>query len=119
MKYTTLNYGGEDFKLRITAMATIDLEKKLGGRNPLDILMAIEHGNLPSINSVLLILHASVQKFHHNYKFNDIVELYDAYVEDGNAYTDLLPVLIEVFRVSGFFPSKKTEEEATMPQMNQ
>lgn len=106
MKYTSLNYGGEELKLRITAAATIDLEKKLGGRNPLDILMGIENGNMPSVSSVLLILHASVQKFHHGFKFDDIVELYDKYVEDGKAYTDLLPELIEVFKVSGFFPNK-------------
>lgn len=106
MKYTTLNFGGEEFKLRITAASTIDLEKKLGGRNPLDILSSIESGNLPSISSVLLILHASVQKFHHGKKFDDIVNLYDNYVEDGNSYTDLLPELIEVFKVSGFFPNK-------------
>ncbi|MBE1554808.1 DUF6096 family protein [Sporosarcina limicola] len=104
MKYASLNYGGEELKLRITAAATIDLEKKLGGRNPLDILMGIENGNMPSISSVLLILHSSVQKFHHGFKFDDIVDLYDVYVENGNSYTDLLPVLIEVFRVSGFFP---------------
>ncbi|MEK5038974.1 DUF6096 family protein [Sporosarcina sp. FSL K6-3457] len=106
MKYTTLNFGGEEFKLRITAAATVDLEKKLGGRNPLDILTAIESGNLPSISSVLLILHAAVQKFHHGFKFDDIANLYDLYIDDGNAYTDLLPALIEVFKVSGFFPSK-------------
>lgn len=106
MKYTTLNFGGEEFKLRITAAAAIDLEKKLGGRNPLDILAAVESGNLPSISSVLLILHAAVQKFHHGFKFDDIVNLYDKYVEEGNAYTDLLPALIEVFKVSGFFPNE-------------
>lgn len=106
MKFTTLDYGGEELKLRITAAATINLEKKLGGRNPLDILMGIENGSMPSVSSVLLILHASVQKFHHNIKFDDIVDLYDKYVEDGNSYTDLLPELIEVFKVSGFFPNK-------------
>lgn len=106
MKYTELNFGGEEFKLRMTAAATIALEKKLGGRNPLDILMAVEGGSMPSISSVLLILHASVQKFHHNIKFDDVVDLYDKYVEDGNSYTDLLPELIEVFKVSGFFPNK-------------
>lgn len=106
MKYTTLNFGGEEFKLRMTAAATIDLEKKLGGRNPLDILTAIESGNMPSISSVLLILHASVQKFHHGFKFDDISDLYDKYVDEGGSYTDLLPELIEVFKVSGFFPNK-------------
>ncbi|GLC88703.1 DUF6096 family protein [Lysinibacillus piscis] len=119
MKYTSLNYGGEEFKLRITAAATIDLEKKLGGRNPLDILMAVESGNMPSISSVLLIFHAAIQKFHHGVKFDDIVNLYDQYVEDGNAYTDLLPVLIEVFRVSGFFPSQEKTQETSTQQANQ
>lgn len=112
MRSTSLNFGGEEFKLRIPAAATVDLEKKLGGRNPLSILTALESGEMPSLSSVLLILHSAMQKFHHGIKFEKVMDLYDNYVEDGNAYTDLLPELIEVFRVSGFFPkqAQKTEE---------
>ncbi|WP_438312217.1 DUF6096 family protein [Sporosarcina sp. FA9] len=103
MRYTTFTVGTKDFKMRITASGIIELEKKLGGRNPLSILMAIEGGDLPSVSSVLLILHAAMQKFHHGTKFDDVLSLYDEYTEDGNSYIDLMPVLMDVFKVSGFF----------------
>lgn len=108
--YTTFKVGDKEFKLKMGAAAIIDLEKKLGGRNPLSILMGIEGGEMPSISSVLLILHAAMQKFHHSTKFEDVLKLYDDYVEEGKSYTDLMPVMIEVFKVSGFFPGAKTEE---------
>lgn len=108
--YTTFKVGNQEFKLRMGASAIIDLEKKLGGRNPLSILMGIEGGEMPSISSVLLILHAAMQKFHHATKFEDVIKLYDDYVEEGNSYTDLMPVMMEVFKVSGFFNGAKAEE---------
>lgn len=112
MLYTTLQVGDKEFKLRMTAAAIVELEKKLGG-NPLDILVGIESGQLPPLSSVLQILHAAMQKFHHNIKFQDVLELYDEYVESGKTYTDLLPVLLEVFEVSGFFKKPQAETGET------
>lgn len=103
MLYTTLTIAGKDYKLRLGAANIMELEKQLGGRNPMDVLMNVEKGALPPLTATLRILHGSMQKFQHGTSFNDVVELYDRYVEEGGSYTDLLQPLIEVFRVSGFF----------------
>lgn len=112
MLFTTLQVGETEYKLRMQASRIIDLEKKLGGRNPLSILSAVESGEMPSLSSLLLILHASLQKFHHGKTFEDVLTIYDDYVDAGNTYTDLMPVMMEAFRVSGFFKGASQEAEA-------
>jgi hypothetical protein len=113
--YATLTIGGSDYKLRLGAANIMELEKHLGGRNPLDVLMNVEKGAMPPITDSLRILHASMQKFHHGISFNDVVKLYDLYVEEGGSYTDFLPSMIEVFRVSGFF--KEAPKAAEMANL--
>ncbi|REK69343.1 DUF6096 family protein [Paenibacillus paeoniae] len=101
--YATLTIGGTDYKMRLGAAHIMELEKHLGGRNPLDILMNVEKGALPPLTDTLRILHASMQQFQHGVSFADAMRLYDQYVADGGSYIELIPSLIEVFRVSGFF----------------
>lgn len=110
MLYTTFTAIEKEFKLRLTATACTELEKKLGGKNPLGVLTAFDEGNLPSVSNLLTILHASMQKFQSNVTFKDVLSLYDDYVDSGQSYTDLIPVLLEVFKVSGFFPKEKQTE---------
>ena len=113
MKFTTLTMNGKEYKLRLGAAHIEQLEKHLGGRNPLDILMGAENGNLPSLTGTLRILHAAMLKFQHGVSFVDVQNLYDDYVDEGNTYMDLLPHLIEVFQISGFFKKAPETGEAT------
>lgn len=117
MRYTTIEFAGKEYKLRLGANQIMELEKHLGGRNPLDVLMATEKGTLPSLTATLRILHAAMQKFHHGVSFSDVTNMYDTYVDSGKSYTDLLPELIEVFKVSGFFkvaPETEAENETAI-----
>jgi hypothetical protein len=111
MIYTTMTVGEKEYKLRMGATQVIELEKQLGGRNPLDYLMIIESGNLPPVTVALRILHAALQQFQHGLSFADVAKLYDQYVAEGGSYTELISKLVDVFRVSGFFPKAATEDE--------
>ncbi len=118
MLYTTFKVGENEYKLRATASAIVELEKKLGGRNPLQVLMTVENGEIPSVGSLLLILHASMQKYHHGMTWEKVLELYDDYVDAGNSYTDLIPIMVDTFRTSGFFKSTSQETAATVATAN-
>lgn len=111
MRFSAFTAAGQEYKLRITASGIIELEKKLNGRNPLSILMSVDSGEIPSVSSVLLILHAAMQKFHHGTKFEDVLNMYDEYAEEGNTYIDLIPVIMDVFKVSGFFNQATGEKK--------
>lgn len=109
MQYAKFKVGKTEYKLRAGAMQITELEERLGGKNPLQVLMSIQHNEIPSVSSLLLILHAALQKFHDNMTLEAVYELYDEYVEAGNTYTDLIPVMVETFRVSGFFKAASQE----------
>ena len=113
MLYTIFRIGDKEFKLRATAASIVALEKQLGGQNPLDLLLGVESGRLPPVSAVLHILHAAMQKYHHGMTFQKVMELYDEFIESGGSYTDLFPILIEVYRVSGFFPKTAENQETT------
>ncbi|MCL6456916.1 MAG: gene transfer agent family protein [Gorillibacterium sp.] len=115
MKYVTFEFAGTQYKLRLTAQTATELERRLG-QNPLDMLTEMESGKLPPLTSVLLFLHAAMQKFHHGITIQKVYEFYDAYVDADNNYTDLIPVLTDVLEVSGFFrgnPKEEAPEEVT------
>ncbi|QJC53055.1 hypothetical protein HGI30_16725 [Paenibacillus albicereus] len=116
MKYMTFEINGTDYKLRLGAAQIMELEKHLGGRNPLDVLMATEQGQLPSVTSTLRILHAAMVRFQASVSWRDVLDIYDGYVDNGNTYTDLLQPLIKVFEVSGFFKAAPAEESLRATQ---
>ena len=108
--FTTLTIKDKDYKLKLDAKASIELEKKLG-TNPLNLLMKINNNNeLPSLNTLLTIIHASMQAFNHGISLDDMYGIYDDFVEEGHTMLDLVPVIIEIFKVSGFINS--AEEDA-------
>ena len=108
MLYTTITIKDEEYKARLSARDCVELEKKLGD-NPLNIfLRTAQNDSLPSINLMVSIFHQSLQKYQHNITLSDAYDLYDDYVDDGHTLEDFIPLILEIFEVSGFF--KKPEE---------
>ncbi len=115
MLYTTITIGGNEYKARLTAKACVDLEKKLG-TNPLNVFMDIATKDvpvLPKLETIITILHVSLQAFQHGITIDKTYELYDKFIDEGHALTDLIPIIIEIFQVSGFLPSDEEVEETT------
>ena len=104
MLYSTFTVGDKEYKCRLTARACVDLEKKLG-ENPLNVFIKIANANgaLPSIGDMVTILHASLQSMEHGITIEKAYELYDKYVDEGHTLVDFIPVILEIFKVSGFF----------------
>lgn len=115
MQYTVLVVGEKEFKLRLTGNTIGALEKRIND-NPLNVLMEMQNGSIPMISKLVLILHASLQKFHHNMSEVKVNDLYDEYVDSGKSFADLIKELMEVLRVSGFLPqeTKETEEQENL-----
>lgn len=108
MKHHVITMAGKELKCRLNTQNCLALEKKLGGKNVLKVLM---EDQIPSLDMVLNTLHASLQALEHGYTIDKVYALYDEYVEDDKTYTDLIPELITVLEVSGFFKRPPQEEE--------
>lgn len=100
MKHHVITMGGQELKCRLNTQNIINLEKKFGGKSVLKILMDEQ---IPGMDMVLSTLHASLQALEHGYTMQDVYDLYDDYVEEGKTYTDIIPELLTVLEVSGFF----------------
>lgn len=111
MLYTTLTVKDIDYKCRLNARACVDLEKKLG-TNPLNLFMEIANtSKLPELNTLITILQASLVQYQHGMSIDKTYELYDNFVDEGHNMMDLIPVIMEIFKVSGFFPEEVEEEK--------
>lgn len=109
MLYTTFTVKDIDYKLRLDAKSCVELEKKLG-TNPLNVFMRIGNsGEVPDLNTMLIILQASMSKYNHNITLDKLYDIYDDFVDEGHTMIDLVPVVLDTFKVSGFF--KEEDEE--------
>lgn len=116
MRHVIWKVDGVEYKLRLGVSDVMNLEKRLG-RNPMDLLMGIQQGKLPTLTASLAVIQAAMTKFHHGITAQDVIRIYERYVDAGNSYTDLLPVITEIFEVSGFFKSDpviETEDTETL-----
>lgn len=98
MMYFDFNAGNKDYKLRLNTRNVVTLEKMIGC-SPLAIFGDGE--TLPTVTTMVSILFCSLQQYQHNISLNDAYDIFDEYLADGNALTDFLNVIIEVYKVSG------------------
>ena len=112
MLYTTFTVKENEYKCRLTAKACVDLEKRMG-TNPLNIFTKIAQNSntIPNLEDLIVILHASLQAYNHKISLDDVYEIYDAFVDEGNTMLDLVPIILDIFKVSGFFKEEEVEEE--------
>ena len=76
MLYTVLNVGDKEYKCRLTAKACVDLERRMG-QNPLNVFTEIQKSNeLPKVEDIIMILHASLQALEHNISLDDTYAIY-------------------------------------------
>jgi hypothetical protein len=108
MMYVDFSAGNKDYKLRLSIRGTVALEKQLGC-NPLAIF-----GNgdtLPTATQMVSILHAALTQYNHGISLNDAYDIFDAWLADGHALTDFIPVIIEIYKVSGIIKNEDSAEK--------
>ena len=107
MNYINFEAGNQTYKLRLNTRNIILLEKQLGC-NPLSIFG--DGDTVPTITTMVAILHASLQQYNHGITLNDAYDLFDEYLADGHSTVDFIPVILEIYRASGIIP-KESETE--------
>ena len=97
--FTTFTVGENDYKLRLTASAIMQIEKKL--ERPL--FDALENIKDDMIGTITAVLWGAMQPLNANFKYEKVLELFDDYIDEGNSIEDLMKIIDELFRSSGFF----------------
>lgn len=97
--FYTLTVGGEEYKLRLTASAIMQIEKKLGK----SLFTALENIQDNMIETVITILWGAMQPLNANFPFAKAAGLFDQYIDDGHSVEELMYEINELFTASGFF----------------
>ena len=108
MNYIDFSAGNKDYKLRLNTRNTVMLEKQLDC-NPLSIFGNGE--TIPTITTMVAILHASMQQYNHGIALNDAYDIFDTWLSEGHATTDFIPIILEIYKASGIIPKDKEELE--------
>lgn len=101
MMYMDFIAGANTYKLRLNTRSIVALEKQLGC-NPLAIFGDGEQ--IPTVTTMVTVLHASLQALQHNITLNDAYDIFDAWLEDGHASVDFVHVILDLYKVSGIVP---------------
>lgn len=102
MMYIDFEAGNKTYKLRLNTRNTVALEKALGC-NPLAIF-GDDYETMPTVTTMVTILHASLQQYNHGISFNDAFDIFDEWLEAGNSAVDFVKIILELYQVSGIVP---------------
>lgn len=108
MLYFDFEAGNKAYKLRLNTRNTVTLEKALGC-NPVSIFG--DGNTIPTITTMVTILWASLQQYHHGITMEDAYDIFDAYLEEHGA-TDFIPVILEIYKVSGIIKTGANNEDS-------
>lgn len=115
MLYIDFETNKKAYKLRLTTREIVSLEKRLGC-NP---LMIFGNGDkVPSITEMVAVLHAALQPMHHGITFDAALDIFDAYLEE-HVMTDFIPVIIEIYKVSGLIAKDKKADNPEEAEENE
>lgn len=109
MMYVDFEAGNKAYKLRLNTRSIVSLEKQLGC-NPIAIFG--DGSTLPTVESMVNVLYASLQPLNHGITLNDAYDIFDDYLADGNSIVDFATLLLEIYKVSGIIkPEAEVKEE--------
>lgn len=106
MNYVEFTAGNQEYKLRLTTKNIVALEKHIGC-NPLAVFGNGE--TIPTITTMIYILHNSLQSLNHGITLDKTYDIWDNWLADGHNMTDFIPVILQIYKVSGLI--KVDEEE--------
>lgn len=108
MMYVDFTVNNKDYKLRLNTRNIVSLEKQLGC-NPLSIFGSGD--TIPTVTTMVTILHASLQQYQHNITLTDAYDIFDSWIADGNTTVDFVPTILEIYKVSGIIPKEAETEK--------
>lgn len=98
-KFYTMTVGGEEYKMRLTASAIMQIEKKLG--KPLFKALETIQDNM--VETITTILWGAMQPLNAGFTMEKATALFDDYIDDGRSIEELMLEINGLFEASGFF----------------
>lgn len=107
MMFYDFEAGNKSYRLRLSTRNIVSLEKQLGC-NPLAIFG--DGSTIPTVSVMVAILFHSLQQYNHGITMDGAYDIFDNYIADGHSMTDFVPVILEIYKVSGIIKEGTTAE---------
>lgn len=107
MNYVEFTAGNHEYKLRLTTKGIVALEKNIGC-NPLAVFGSGD--TIPTITTMIYILHNALQSLNHGITLDKTYDIWDAWLADGHNMVDFIPVILEIYQVSGLIKEDAEEK---------
>ena len=98
-KFYTMTVNGEEYKMRLTASAIMQIEKKLG--KPLFKALETIQDNM--VETITTIIWGAMQPLNAGFTMEKATALFDDYIDDGRSIEELMLEINGLFEASGFF----------------
>lgn len=108
MLYYDFQVKDKVYRLRLTTRSIVNLEKKIG-MNPLAIFG--DGTTMPTLSSMLAVFHASLQSANHGISEDEAYQIFDEWIDAGHNMTEFVPVIIEVYKISGLIQDNNDNEK--------
>lgn len=108
MLYVDFSAGNKDYKLRLNTRGVLTLEKKLGC-NPLAIFG--DGKTIPTLTTMVSVLHASLQHYHHGITEEGACDIFDDFLEDGHSMVDFLAIIVDIYKSAGLIKNEDENEK--------
>lgn len=108
MMYYEFPVGDKVYKLRLTTRSMINLEKKIGC-NPLAIFG--KGDTVPTLTTLLSVFQYALQPYMSDITENETYKIFDSWIDEGHNLAEFVPVILEIYKVSGLIKEEDTTEE--------
>lgn len=107
-RFAIWNVNGTEYQLKLGSAAIVALEEQLGYS-----LISVISSGIPKLKDMLSITYGAMKAMQPEIKLTDVWNLFDEYVEAGGSQTEFLATtFMDIYKVSGFFTGKQTENIA-------
>lgn len=110
MLYTEVKINEKVYKARLSSHEQVLAEREIG-KSLLNIFTAVSEDNMPTLETLLIIFQHSLVKYNHGITMDEVYDIYDEYIDDGNSYVDFFQLINTILIDSGVFRVSSAEEE--------
>lgn len=104
LPYTIWKVGGTDYKVRLSSSAILEIERERGSLFGIFTEMQ-DSSSMPELETMLSVVAKGFSKYHQGTTFDDVLNLYDDYIDEGGDMTAFMTdVFIDLLTSSGLFP---------------
>ena len=98
----------DKYECKVDTKAFCQMEKDLGGKNPINCLY--ENDLMPPLSVLLIILYRAGKRLNKWDSIDTVYDIFDTYCAEGGSISELASFIVDLFNASGMLGKGDSEE---------